>query len=142
VVIVTETEAAPTPAPRPSSAPPSSAPPPTHPPTPTPTPSATLTPITTISWTGAHHYACSTKGSDFSSSSTASKFSVIDATSYGIDLYWLNATGAPVLEFTVAAGGSYIENTYVGDYWMVTNTADSCEGIVQLIDSASSVVIS
>jgi eukaryotic-like serine/threonine-protein kinase len=128
------------PAPATSSAPPSTkaAPAPTTPAPTTPAPTPTLTPFQYIHYSGATTVACSSDGTVASGPPLVPiSLVVTNNTSYSIQVFWINKTGALVLNADLSPGQIETFHTDEGDYWMISRSTGACFDIFLLHSAAT-----
>ncbi len=118
----------------------STTPPPTTPDSTTPastTPPAQLT--YNFNFDGSSQYPCSYEGNIHSviNGPEESFYFVNDSSTY-LQIIWLNDNGNRVIEDTLASGGTYSGNFYIGDAWLIASPNATCEGIF-VVDSVGEV---
>ncbi len=123
----------------------STTPPPTTPVSTTP---ASITPASTtppaqltynFNFDGSSQYPCSYEGNIHSviNGPEESFYFVNDSSTY-LQIIWLNDNGNRVIEDTLASGGTYSGNFYIGDAWLIASPNATCEGIF-VVDSVGEV---
>ena len=133
----------------PPTPPPSTTVPPTPPPSttvpPTPPPSTTVPPppasATAATFTGASQYPCPDGSIHSQAGGEGVAYSFVNNSSETLQLIWLNYAGGRVTYGSIAPGGSYNLNTYIGEVWMIADTTSSCLFIYD-INGSGTVTIS
>jgi hypothetical protein len=115
--------------------------------TPASTTPASTTPASTtpaqltynFNFDGSSQYPCSYEGNIHSviNGPEESFYFVNDSSTY-LQIIWLNDNGNRVIEDTLASGGTYSGNFYIGDAWLIASPNATCEGIF-VVDSVGEV---
>jgi hypothetical protein len=75
--------------------------------------------------------SCASEGTVHSTgtSANATNIEFANGTGNSANIYWLDGTGARQLYKTLAPFEGYIQPSFVGDYWVATNTSGQCTAI-------------
>jgi hypothetical protein len=132
---------------------------PSPPVTPSPITSSPVTPVTTppapatttappsapmyyFRFDGSSQYPCSDEGTIRSViNGPEEPFSFFNYSSTYLQIIWLNDSGNRETEDTLAPGGTYSGNFYIGDAWLIATPNAACEGIF-VVDSDGEVTTS
>jgi len=90
---------------------------------------------------GVTSAGCAAYGSVHSAGSDGPVTLVItNRTSYEIQVYWINASGALVLYTDLGPNQADDQSTYIGHYWYIANASGQCEGIF-VVDGTSTLTV-
>lgn len=83
--------------------------------------------------TGASQQSCSAAGT-VSSTASGQTFSFYfqNETSESLQIVWINYSGSPQTFDTLAPGGTYGVNTFVGNVWQISDTSSNCLGLFDI----------